>query len=382
VRTAPAPNMTHSRTISVPQLTAFTTAAFRAHGLVPADADIAANALVLTDAMGVYTHGTKLLAGYLRKLAGGGYQAAAQPQIEREGPGWAVVDADSALGQIGGSFGMRTALEKASQVGIAYVGVRNTGHIGAAGVYAATAARAGFIAMVTGNDIPSVAAPGSRRAVLGSNPIAYGIPVTDGDPIVLDMATAAVAGGKIYAARQRDEPIPATWLIDSDGHPTTDGRLFPERASLAPMSGHKGYGLGLWCEILSALLPGGHATWQVGSWIFDDPSRPSRHNAGFVVLDVAAISDPIDFQRRLRALIDEIHAAPTTPGVDRVLLPGEREWQNYRRALAEGITLPGDVAEQLLEVARSIGREPNWTQSTTPGDASSPSLHTCEPSSP
>ena len=100
------------------------------------------------------------------------------------------------------------------------------------------------------NFVPSVAAPGSRGAVLGSNPIAYGIPVGDGDPIILDMATAAVAGGKVYAAHQRGEPIPPTWLIGPDGKPTTDGSLYPHQASLAPMAGHKGYGFGLWCEIL------------------------------------------------------------------------------------------------------------------------------------
>ena len=116
-------------------------------------------------------------------------------------------------------------MEKAQQVGIAYVGLRNTGHVGAAGYYSALAARAGFISMVTGNDIPSVAAPGSRGAVLGSNPIAYGIPVCEGDPILLDMATAAVAGGKVYAAMQRGEQIPSTWLIGPDGQPTLDAGL-------------------------------------------------------------------------------------------------------------------------------------------------------------
>ena len=355
--TAPPPP---PRAIALADLRAFTVAAFRAHGLDAANALTAAEALVQADGMGVFTHGTKLLAGYLRKLAGGGYQAAARPKIERQGPSWAVIDGGSALGQIGAAFAIETAMEKARNAGVAYVGLRNTGHIGAAGVPAASAARAGFIAMVTGNDIPSVAAPGSRGAVLGSNPIAYGIPVAGADPILLDMATAAVAGGKIYAALQRNEPIPAGWLVGPDGQFTTDGRLYPDRAALAPMAGHKGYGLALWCEILSAVLPGGLATWQVASWIFDDPSRPSGHNAAFLVLDVAAIAPPDQFHSRLRALIDEIHAAPTSPGVAHVLLPGEREWQNLRKAQADGVTLPPDVVEKLQEVARSIGQEPAW----------------------
>jgi len=347
-------------TVAVADLRAFVVAALRTTGLSAADAEVTAEALVETDAMGVFTHGTKLLAGYLRKLQGGGYQAGARPRIEREGPSWAIVDGASALGQVGSDFAMRTAIAKARGTGVAYVGLRNTGHIGAAGYYATQAARAGLIAMVTGNDMPSVAAPGSRGPVLGSNPIAYGVPMPGGDPILLDMATAAVAGGKVYAAHQRGEPIPATWLIGADGQPTTDGSLYPQHASLAPMAGHKGYGFGLWCEILSAILPGGHMTWQVGSWIFDEPSRPSWHNAGFVAMDVAAMT-PLDaFERRLSALVDEIHSAKTADGVERVLLPGEREWANYRRATADGIRLPPDVVEKLRQAASLTGTAANW----------------------
>jgi ureidoglycolate dehydrogenase (NAD+) len=324
-------------------------------GCSPADASLTAEALVMTDAMGVFTHGTKLLAGYLKKLQGGGYQPTARPRTEREGPGWAVVDGDSALGQVGGQFSIELAIQKARTVGIAYVGLRNAGHIGAAGYYAAMAAREGLIAMVTGNDIPSVAAPGSRKAVLGSNPLAYAVPVIDADPILLDIATSAVAGGKVYAAWQRGDPIPATWLIGPDGHPTTDGSLYPAKAALAPMGGHKGYGLGLWCEILAGLLPGGHITWQIGSWIFDAGDCPSWHNAGFIVLDVAAIAPREVFDRRLKGLIQEIHSAPTVDGVEQVLLPGEREWANYRHAMEFGIELPDDVVQKLHEASHMTG---------------------------
>lgn len=314
-----------------------------------------AEALSTADAMGVSTHGTKLLAGYVKKLQGGGYVAAAQPCVEREGPGWAIIDGQSALGQVGCTFAIRKAIEKARNVGIAYVGLRNTGHIGAAGYFASLAARQGCIAMVTGNDIPSVAAPGSRKAVLGSNPLAYAIPVFDGDPILLDIATAAVAGGKVYAAIRRGESIPPTWLIGPDGLPTTDGSLYPQHVALAPMAGHKGYGLGLWCEILSAILPGGNITWQVGSWIFDPPGRPSWHNASFTVFDVTAFASREEFQTRLRTLIDELHASPTAEGVERVLLPGEMEWSRYHLALQQGVALPLDVEESLQRAAELTG---------------------------
>lgn len=346
--------------VSIDDLLNFVVSRLRAIGMNEEHALLTAEALVTTDAMGVFTHGTKLLAGYINRLKGGGYRATAQPRVEREGPAWAIIDGESALGQVGGVFAIRTAMAKARQMGVAYVGLRNTGHIGAAGYYAALAAREGFIAMVTGNDIPSVAAPGSRGPVLGSNPLAYGIPVDGADPILLDIATAAVAGGKVYAAHQRGEPIPPTWLIGRDGRPTTDGSLYPDHASLAPMAGHKGYGFGLWCEVLSAVLPGGHITWQVGSWMFDEPSRPSFHNASFVVLDVATMASPQHFEHRVKSLIEEIHGAACADGVERVLLPGEREWNLYRRSKRDGIDLPPDVREKLRTMVDSSDIVPAW----------------------
>jgi len=349
-------------TVSIAELRDFVIATLRQTGLGEADSATTADALVEADSLGVFTHGTKLLVGYLRKLRGGGYRPDATPRIEREGPSWAVIDGESGLGQVGGVFAIHTALAKARQTGMAYVGLRNTGHIGAAGYYATLAARQGMIALVTGNDMPSVAAPGSRGPVLGSNPIAYGIPRGSDDPILLDIATAAVAGGKVYAAHQRGEPIPATWLIGKDGRPTTDGSLYPYQASLAPMAGHKGYGFGLWCELLSAVLPGGHLTWQVGSWMFDEPTRPSWHNASFTVWNVSAMTSEEAWLSRLKHLVDEIHAAPTADGIDRVLLPGEREWANHRRASEQGIPLPADVVAKLKTIAEETGLHPAWLQ--------------------
>jgi ureidoglycolate dehydrogenase (NAD+) len=304
-------------------LAAFVRAAGLRTGMPPEAADTLADALVLADMMGVHTHGTKLLAGYLRKLLAGGYRPDGTPRIVREGPAWAVVDGDAALGQIGCTMAMQLAVAKAKQVGIASVSLRNTGHIGAAGGYAILAARAGCIGLVVGNDAPSVAAPGSRRAVLGSNPLAWAAPRPDGEPLFLDIATAAVAGGKVYAAVARGEPIPADWLVGADGRPTTDGCLYPQHAALAPMAGHKGYGFALLAEILSGVLSGGAVVSQVGSWMADPPEAPSRHAAGFVAIDVGTICDR------------DAHAAA-----------------------ARGIPLPADVHQKLAAAAALVGIDP------------------------
>lgn len=341
--------------ISPDALVAWVDEAFSRVGL--RDGRDAAEALVLADTFGVFTHGTKLLPGYLAKLRAGGYRPDARPRIVREGPAWAVIDGDASLGQVGCRHALDTAIAKARACGIGYVGVTNTGHIGAAGGWAVRAAREGFFALVTGNDAPSVAAAGSRGAVLGSNPLAWAAPVPGGDPVFLDIATAAVAGGKVYAAVARGTPLPDTWLVDERGLPTADGSLYPHHASLAPMAGHKGFGIGVLTEWLSAILPGGAITGQVGSWLFGPPGAPTLHNAGFVVIDVAAVGDASEYAAGMARFAAEVRGAAPAEGTDRVRLPGDLEWERRRRALAEGISLPEDVRKKLAEAAGLVGLE-------------------------
>jgi LDH2 family malate/lactate/ureidoglycolate dehydrogenase len=252
---------------------------------------------------------------------------------------------------VGCRHALQVARNKAKVAGVAQVHLIRTGHLGAPGYFAAQAAREGFIAMILGNDIPSVAAPGACRAVLGSNPLAYAIPRIDGDPILLDIATAAVAGGKVYAARQRGETIPEHWLIGPDGQPTSDASLYPQSASLAPMAGHKGFGLGLWCEVLAGVLPGGCFTWQIGSWLFDPAELPSSHNASIFLMDVSAITDRQQFDLRLTQLVEEITNTPVGPGASPLQVPGQREWTKMRQAESDGIPLPEDVLAKIAEAA-------------------------------
>ncbi|HAK96439.1 MAG TPA: malate dehydrogenase [Planctomycetes bacterium] len=327
----------------------------QAYGVSDAHARTAADALVATDCWGVFTHGTKLLPGYVKRVRAGGIRTDAEPAIAREGPAWAVIDSRSTLGQVSSVAAMRAAIAKARSAGVGYAGVFNGNHFGAAGYYAWLAAREGMIGMAMANDIPSVAAPGSRTAVTGSNPIAYAIPAGAHDPILLDVATSTVSGGKVYAARTRGEPIPPGWLIGPDGLPTTDGSLYPQKAVLTPMAGHKGYGIALLVESLAGVLSGAAVTWKIGSWIFDDPSLPTNHGAAFLAFDVKAIMPEREFLERVDALIAEIRATPAAPGASRVLLPGEREWELRKRYLAEGIPLPAEVREILRALAAEAG---------------------------
>ena len=335
--------------ISIDNLNEFCVGALRNCGVGEADSRTTADILTTTDAWGVFTHGTKALRGYLRRLKGGGLAPHGTPSVVTEGPSWALVDGDSSLGMVTSTYAMNHALDKARQTGLGYAGVRNSCHFGAAGAYAAQAAGSGFIGLAMANDIPSVASPGSRGAVTGSNPLAYAVPAGRHRPLMLDMSIATVAGGKVYAARERGEPIPATWLIDDQGQPTDDPQAYPEHSTLTPAAGHKGFGLALLIETLAGALTGAAMTTQVGSWLGGDPSTATHHGAAFLALDVAAIGP--DLPARIESLIDEIHAAPRAVGVDRLYVPGEKEWESFDQSVKDGIALPPDVVASLREAA-------------------------------
>lgn len=344
-----------SPTVSYARLHRFVVEAFTRAGLSDPDATVAADVLATTDAWGVFTHGTKNVRGYVRRLKAGGLRATGRPRVAAEGPAWAIVDGDSALGMVTSVLAMQTAIAKARTCGIAYVGVRNSCHFGAAGYYAWLAAREGLIGLSMSNDIPSVAAPGSRGGITGSNPISYAVPAGRHPPLLLDMSTATVAGGKVYAARTRGERIPDTWLIGADGRPTTDPSGYPDVGALQPAAGHKGYGIALLIETLSGILSGAAFTWRVGTWMWDDGTKPTDHGAAFLAIDTNAIMPSGEFARRMEDLVDEIHAAPRADGVGRLYVPGEMEWDRHARAMKHGIPLPPDVVASLQEAAQMTG---------------------------
>jgi LDH2 family malate/lactate/ureidoglycolate dehydrogenase len=342
--------------VSIDQLESFCEQILRGLGVSEPNARTTSDVLVQSEAWGIATHGVKLLRGYARRLRAGGLRGDASPELVKEGLGWAVIDGRSALGQVTTKMAMETAIAKARRCGSGFVTIRNSCHFGAAGYYAWLAARQGMFGMAMANDVPSVAAPGSKGAILGSNPIAYSIPIGNRDPILLDMSIATVAGGKVMARVNRGEPIPAGWLVDSEGRPTQRGELYPHSASLAPMGGHKGYGIGLLIEILSGVLSGAAFTTGVGSWLHGDRAAPTNHGAAVMAIDIAAMRDPAEFANRMEALQQEIHEAPAAEGSPPLMLPGEMEWKNFRRAKTQGLELLEDVVASLEETADECGQ--------------------------
>ncbi|MHB1295368.1 MAG: Ldh family oxidoreductase [Anaerolineae bacterium] len=342
--------------ITVDELTKFSESAMVHNGLRSEDAKTAAKVLVTTDTWGVHTHGTKQLKPLMMNVRDGRINVDAKPEIVAEGPAWALFDSHFAMPMVTCTQAMQTAMRKAAECGIGYAGVRHSTHFGAAGYYASLALEEDMLGLSMSNVDKCMTVPGAKGQVMGTNPMAFAIPAGREFPVFLDIATSAVAASKVFAARALGKTIPETWLVDDDGKPTTDPTIFPESGALLPMAGYKGYGLGIFIEVLSAVLTGSSITGEVKSWIKDIP-EPADQGHAFIALNVGAIMPIDEFKARMDWMIAYFHAAPKAEGSGRIgsgriYLPGEMEWERRQKALAQGIALPDDVVANLRVVAQ------------------------------
>jgi ureidoglycolate dehydrogenase (NAD+) len=344
------------KAIAVAELKAFVLQVLAKCGVGEEDAETTAEILVTTDTWGVYTHGTKALYAYTRRLRAQGIKPRGRPRVQKEGSAWALVDGDSSLGMVTGVFAMKLAIAKATTSGVAFVVVRNSCHFGAAGYYASLAAAEGQIGIAVSNDVPSVAAPGSLGAVLGSNPFAFAAPSGHAGDLLLDISTAEAAGGKVAAAAAEGKSVPTTWLVDSEGQPTGDPTLFiRQKAALAPMAGHKGYGLALMIEVLSGVLSGSALRDRVGIWMLDPMDQPTDHSHAFLAINPNVFLGIDAFLARQDGLFSGIRGLPTARGIDHLKIPGEIEEGKRKKALAEGIQFPAEVLRLLRVAAEENG---------------------------
>jgi LDH2 family malate/lactate/ureidoglycolate dehydrogenase len=224
--------------------------------------------------------------------------------------------------------------------------VRSSGHFGAAGSYAAMAAEAGLLGLVTTNaSKPAVVPTFGADAMLGTNAISFAAPSGAGKDFLLDMATSTVSMGKVWATWREGREIPPGWAVDAHGSPVRNGRVAAEQRRLTPLgsrpetASHKGYGLSAMVEILSAVLPG-----QVG--------RDRGVGHFFCAVDPRRFREDDGFERDLDRLTDSLRAgrpiAPDRP----VLVAGDPERAARERRLRTGIPLPRGVIEDVRTVAR------------------------------
>ena len=344
------------RNIRPDDLKEFCTAAMVKAGLSQEDAELSAHVFVTTDTWGTFTHGTRQIRGLMQNARRGRLVATAREKVVGEGPSWAIIDACDGMPPAISCRAVERALAKARQSGMCYIGIRGSSHYGAAGFYANMIAENDMIGLSMCNVEPCMTVPGGKSRVLGTNPIAYAAPTGTERTVMLDIATSAVAATKIFAAKNEGRSIPDTWLVDEEGIPTTDPTEYPEKGAQLPMAGHKGYGLAVLVELLTATLSGAAMMSGVHSWVADT-DEPSNQGHAFVAIDVGAMMPLQEFHARMDAMCQEIKSASPAKG-GTIFLPGEIEWNQREQALADGIAMPEDVLISLRGLAEESGLDP------------------------
>jgi LDH2 family malate/lactate/ureidoglycolate dehydrogenase len=342
------------RRISPEKLAAYCVQVLIKAGLQPNDAALIADVLVTTDTWGTFSHGTGALGNYVNTMKSGGIDPNATPEVIAQGDSWAIIDGHSSMGMLSSSLAMNLAMEKARQHTIAWVGVRNSSHFGAAGYYANMAAKQEMIGIAMSNADPNMVVPGARGSIIGNNPMAYAVPAGKESPIFLDIALSAVAAGKIFAMKALKKPIPDTWLTDKDGLPTAEVGDWPKSGSMAPMAGHKGYGIAVLIEVLAGALTGAGMLGEAKSWILE-PTEISKLGQSFIAINVGNLMPIEIFKQRIDHLITELRESPKAKGSARVYVPGEIEWEKRADALANGIPLPEPVFAALYKAGQQVG---------------------------
>jgi LDH2 family malate/lactate/ureidoglycolate dehydrogenase len=314
-------------------------------GLREPDAAILANALVEADIHGTSTHGVSRLNIYVRRIQQGLIDPRAELLVDRKRKGTLAVDAGNGLGQVQAVKTLEMLEPIAKANGVAAASVRNSQHFGALSYYCNRAAEKDMILLATTNCEPAVSPEGACQAYFGTNPLAASFPNGRGYPVKIDLATSVVARGNIIAAQKRGHPIPPGLALTADGEPTTDAAAALAGTVLA-MAGHKGYALALMVEILSGVLSGAAIGPAVGS-MYKHMDRKQDVGHFFCLLDIEAFMDAAEFKRRLDDTIEEIKSCRKRPGVNDILIPGERSHQKAHQNRDQGVPVEESTRKEL-----------------------------------
>jgi len=346
-------------------LHAFTRDVFVRAGISPQHAADGADVLLWASRRGVDTHGVRnLKLIYLRMLEAGLINPRAHFFVEHETPVSARVNGDGGLGLAAASWAMRLAMGKAEQSGMAFVTMRNSFHLGAAGFYPAMALERDMIGLCLtghfngqGSEIGVLPTFGSRP-MFSTNPIAVAFPTQNEAPWVLDMATSIAPYNRVVLHRENGLPVPPQWGLTAAGEPTPDAQLMKKMWPLGSdraHGGHKGYGLSMMVATMCAVLSGG---WDDGH--DEDPAAfdgfkqtGDSHFFGAIRIDAFR---PVDgFKRGMDAMIQALHAAPKEEGQERIYVAGEIEHETEQKRLQEGIPLTAVTVADLKELSEKFG---------------------------
>ncbi len=343
---------TISQRFAAEDLTAFCCAVLERLDVPPSDARHVADCLVLAELRGVDSHGIVRLPVYAKRLQAKVVKARPEIRVEPRAAAVSLVDGDNGLGPVVGSRAMAEALRLAEASGIGYVGVRGSNHFGAAAYYVSQAIAQGYIGCAISNAPPNMAAFGGRVRFLGTNPMAIGIPAGKERPLLFDASSSVVARGKIIMAAHRNLPIPEGWAIDPEGRSTTDAPAALAGAVL-PFGGPKGSAISFIIDILSGVTTG--AAFALHLNTLENLTAVQNLGHVFTAVRTDVFLPAPEFTRRMDEILRMLKSSPAAAGVERVLAPGELEYDMEALFRTIGIPVPDEVVAQLIDLGDQVG---------------------------
>jgi L-2-hydroxycarboxylate dehydrogenase (NAD+) len=315
-------------------------------GVSEDDAALVADHLVEANLRGRDSHGISRLLGIMKGIEKKTINPSTKISVLRETPAMALLDGEHSIGQVVAVKAMSLAIEKAHNVGVGIVSLRNAAHIGFLGYYTEQAARQGTIGIAFTNTEPAMSPPGGAQPILGTNPICIGIPSRE-EPILVDLATSVVARGKILEFSRKGQKIPKGWAVDKDGVDTEDPVAALEGA-LLPIAGPKGYCLAFAIDVLTGALAGASVGTDVKGTVHTE--EVCTKGDLFIAIDPQLFTSFQDFLDRVERLKEQIKSCRKAPGVTHIYLPGDPELITRATRIKEGISLDEKLWQQLSEL--------------------------------
>lgn len=341
-----------------PEIHRFIHDAFAKIGLADADCDTIAGLMTRADLTGADAHGIFRLPQYIARIEGGGVVANPTISVERTAPATAMIDGGNGMGHLVMSKAVDTAVDIAAETGVAWVGVRRSNHAGPAALYVEKPIERGMIALysvvASANHMPIW---GGSESLLGTNPIAYGIPAGDEPPIILDIATSVTSYGTVKNHVLNDQPLEEGWMVDREtGLPITDPADVA-KGVLLPIGGYKGSGI---CLVLG-MLGGPLNRAAFGRDVVDfnaDVETESNTGHFLIVLDISRFLPLAEFKADVDHHIQELRNSRLMPGHDRIRMPGEARAARIAERSSQGVPLSSALLVKLGELAKRLGIKP------------------------
>lgn len=342
----------------------FTTEVFSKMGCSKSDAEKASKVFLAAELRGLASHGMIRIKDYFQLWEAKRINTKPNIRIIHETPSTAVVDGDGAIGMIAATYSMEIAMEKAEKAGSGWVSTRGSNHYGIAGYYAMMALAKDMIGMSMTNANPLVAPTGSVSRMLGTNPIAVAVPAGRHKPYVADFATTPIARGKLAVAEKKGEKTSLGYVQDKEGNPSDDPAILKQGGSMLTLGGdyehgsHKGYCMSTIVDIFSCVLSGANFGPFCPPSVAYLPVLEEKVGEGtghfFGAMRIDSFQPADQFKAQMDKWIDTFKSAKPAKGIDRVLVPGELEFEKEEIIKSRGIEIIPAIASDLKEIAAKM----------------------------